>query len=107
VDEKIISARGRWTYYVPLTHLLVCLAAASGYVIPSLHSLGIIFTFLDLVDLPISLVYIALAWGHEALAMAWLFVAGTLWWYLLCWILNKWIDHSKSDKKDSVQRRGI
>ena len=36
-----------------------------------------------LADLPISMVAFALAWKYSALATAWIFVVGTLWWYLL------------------------
>ncbi len=36
-----------------------------------------------LVDFPISLVALALAWKYSALATAWILVVGTLWWYLL------------------------
>jgi hypothetical protein len=46
--------------------------------------LGILFTFLVLADIPISLVYAGLVWSNGVLAFLWLAVAGTLWWYLLC-----------------------
>ena len=74
----------RWVHWVPLIHLLICLAAVLGYAVPLLQPLGILFTFLVLIDLPISLVYGLLVWRHEALALLWLMVAGTCWWYLLC-----------------------
>ena len=54
-----------------------------GHLIPSLQYLGIVWAGIMLVDLPISLVAFALAWKYSALATAWIFVVGTLWWYLL------------------------
>jgi len=66
-----------------------------GYVVPGLQFLGILLGFLNLVDLPISLVTFALAWQHGVLAGIWLVVVGTLWWYLLCcaaeFVFNRFI----------------
>jgi hypothetical protein len=45
--------------------------------------LGILFSFILLVDLPISIPAYALGWRYSAIAVVWVFVAGTLWWYLL------------------------
>jgi hypothetical protein len=75
----------RWVHIVPLVHLLVCFTALSGYIVPQLQWLGILFSVLVIADFPISGVYIAIAVGkYGAFAVAWLFVAGTLWWYFLC-----------------------
>jgi hypothetical protein len=69
---------------VATVHLLICFAAASGYVVSGLQPLGILFSALFVVDFPISIVYGALAFGnHAAIAFAWLGIAGTLWWYSL------------------------
>ena len=54
-----------------------------GYFAPNLSYLGRVWTYLVLLDLPISIVSIGLAWQHSALAVAWLVVVGTLWWYVL------------------------
>ena len=82
--------RFRWIHIVPLVHLLICLLAGSGYVLPSLRPLGILFSVLVLADLPVSVVFVFLAFGtHGAVAFAYLLVVGTLWWYLLCRIGEK------------------
>lgn len=84
------SRKFRWVHIVPLVHLLVCVAIFSGYVVLALQPLGILASVLLLVDLPISLVYGALAFGgHEALAAACLVLGGTAWWYLLCRVSEK------------------
>jgi hypothetical protein len=75
--------RKTWTYFLPLLHLCACLISMSGYLIPSLQYLGIVWTGIMVVDFPISLVALALAWKYSALATAWILVVGTLWWYLL------------------------
>jgi hypothetical protein len=55
-----------------------------GFVVPQLQFLGILMVFVNIADFPISLVAIALAFRHDALAWIWMVVVGTLWWYLLC-----------------------
>ncbi len=54
-----------------------------GYVVPGLQYLGIVWTYIMLVDFPISAVAFGLAWKYGALAATWTVVVGTLWWYLL------------------------
>src|ERR1700722_13797408 len=75
--------RKTWTYFLPFLHLCACFISMLGHLIPSLQYLGIVWTGIMLVDLPISLVAFALAWKYSALATAWILVVATLWWYLL------------------------
>src|ERR1700735_369159 len=73
----------RWRYVLPSLHLLACLISYIGLLLPSLKSFGILFTVILVADLPISLPAYFLAWKYPAFAVTWVFVAGTLWWYLL------------------------
>src|SRR6266478_2861753 len=73
----------RWVYVLPSLHLCACLVSFIGLVIPSLHYIGILFTFVQVADLPISLPSYLIGWRYSALAVIWIFVAGTYWWYLL------------------------
>jgi len=73
----------RWRYVLPSLHLLACLVSYVGLLLPSLQSLGILFTVILMADLPISLPAYFLGWKYQAFAVTWVFVAGTLWWYLL------------------------
>jgi len=73
----------RWVHFLPILHLCACLTSLIGFVIPSLQYWGIAWTFILILDLPISLVFYGLAWQHGALAATWIFVVGTCWWYLL------------------------
>jgi hypothetical protein len=73
----------RWRYVLPSLHLFACLTSYIGLLIPSLQFLGILFSFVLLADLPVSFLAYGLAWKYPALAVTWVFVAGTLWWYLL------------------------
>jgi hypothetical protein len=43
--------------------------------------MGILFTFVQVADLPISLLSYLIGWKYSALAVIWIFVAGTYWWY--------------------------
>ncbi len=54
-----------------------------GHLIPRLQYLGIVSTYLTFLDFPISLVALALVWKYSTLAVAWILVVGTFWWYLL------------------------
>src|SRR5271154_348743 len=78
-----MDRRLRWRYVLPSLHLLACSISYVGLLIPSLQFFGILFTFVLLVDLPVSLPAYGLAWKYPALAVTWVFMAGTLWWYLL------------------------
>jgi hypothetical protein len=73
----------RWRYVLPSIHLLTCSISYVGLLIPSLQFLGIVFTFVLLVDLPVSLPAYGLAWKYPVLAGTWVFVVGTLWRYLI------------------------
>lgn len=73
----------RWRNVLPSLHLLACLISYVGLLVPSLQFLGILFAYVLLVDLPVSLLAYALGWKYPALAVTWVFMAGTLWWYLL------------------------
>jgi hypothetical protein len=79
----ILERSSRWVYLVPSIHLCACLVSFIGLVIPSLQYIGILFTFILVADLPISVPFYALAWKYGVLSVIWIFVAGTFWWYLL------------------------
>jgi len=83
ISEMSNSDLNLWIYFLPVLHLCACLISMVGFVIPSLQHLGMVSTYIMTVDLPISLVAVALVWKHSALATAWISVVGTLWWYLL------------------------
>jgi hypothetical protein len=72
-----------WRYVLPSIHLLACVSSYVGLLIPRLQFFGILFPFVLLVDLPVSLLAYGLGCKYPALAVTWVFVAGTLWWYLL------------------------
>lgn len=75
--------RLRWVYLLPILHLCACFISYIGIVIPSLQYWGIVWTYIMMLDLPISLVAFGIGWKHGALAIIWIMSAGTLWWYLL------------------------
>jgi len=64
-------------------HLLAMVLSYIGLFIPSLSFAGRAFSWILPADLPISLPVYALAWKHAALALGWILVAGTGWWYLI------------------------
>jgi hypothetical protein len=72
-----------WAHFLPILHLCACLISFVGLVLPRLQHVGILFTFILLADLPISLPAYFLGWEYSTLAVVWVFVAGTLWWYVL------------------------
>lgn len=73
----------RLAYTLPALHLGVCLTSYVGLIFPRLQYLGIIFTFVLIADLPISLVAYFTAWKHELFPGIWTVVVGTLWWYVI------------------------
>ena len=85
------SGKLRWVHIIPLVHVVLCLAALSGYAISALQPLGILVSILFIVDFPISILYAALAMSgqHDALALGCLVLGGTAWWYGLCRVAEK------------------
>jgi hypothetical protein len=75
--------RLRWVYLLPILHFCACCTGMLGLIFPGLQHLGIIWGFIMLFDLPISIVAYALAFHYSLLAGAWILTVGTLWWYLL------------------------
>jgi hypothetical protein len=95
-----LGRQSRWIYLLPTLHLCACLVSFIGFVIPSLQYVGILFTFIVVADLPISAPYYALAWKYGGLGVIWIFVAGTVWWYLLSRgagaLLNRFLTRKQS-----------
>jgi hypothetical protein len=83
MKSNTLLPKSLWVYLLPTLHLCACLVGFVGPLIPSLQYIGIVFTFILVADLPISTPVYALAWKFGALSVIWIFVAGTLWWYLL------------------------
>ena len=77
------SRHSRWVFVLPIVHVCVCSLALIGFVIPALQPLAIAFGFLWVADFPFSIAGFILVWRHPALAMIWMVVVGTLWWYAL------------------------
>jgi hypothetical protein len=76
--------RWRWVYFLPALHLCACFFFLLTYLLPpGLQFLAIVWEFVMLADLPVSLRAYGLAWKYGWLAVMWIVVAGTLWWYLL------------------------
>jgi hypothetical protein len=76
--------RPRWVYWPPLAHLALCLIALLGRVIPGWIYLGDLFIPLIFLDLPFSGFAVGFMFAnHGVLAVAWVVLAGTLWWFIL------------------------
>jgi hypothetical protein len=70
-------------YVAPMVHLAICLIAMSGYVVPQLQFLEILWSILTIVDFPVSAVTVPLAYNNGFLAFLWTVIVGTAWWYFL------------------------
>jgi hypothetical protein len=94
----------RWRYVLPSIHLVASVSGYIGLLLPRFEFFGILFSFVLLVDLPVSLPAYGLGWKHPVLALTWVFVAGTLWWYLLGRALESvlfWLAH-RNDAPDKL-----
>lgn len=93
----------RWIYLLPTIHLIACAISFLGYLIPQAGFLGIVC--IVLVDLPVSAIFYALAWKYEVIAVLWVLVVGTLWWYLLARAIDRLIrKRSRSSAVQIVQK---
>jgi hypothetical protein len=76
-----------------------------GYLVPSSeYFVGRVWTYLMIVDFPLSLVTLALAWKYSVLAAVWMVVVGTLWWYLLSRGAELVVRRLKGDREEPLQR---
>jgi hypothetical protein len=78
-----LRERWRWVYFLPLVHFVVSSTSLLLAHIPGLNFLAFAWTLTMMVDLPISLASYFAAWKYPGIAVAWVIVAGTMWWYLL------------------------
>jgi len=101
MGQFVSRNHNRWAYLLPSLHLGACLLSFTGVVIPGLQYLGILFTFILVADLPISVPYYALAWKHGALAVTWIFLGGTLWWYVLGRGANALLEKLRRDSRSA------
>jgi hypothetical protein len=85
----------RWVYYLPIIHLCACFVAVAGFLVHGMVAATLIIEYSMFFDFPVSVVTFALAFKHGSLAMIWMFVAGTLWWYLLACGIERLINKSK------------
>src|ERR1700722_781683 len=89
IDPSRPARRFPRVYILPAIHFFACVVSMSGIVIPALSFLGIIQELINLLDLPISLVAFILMFHSDALAELWILVVGTLWWYLISFLIER------------------
>lgn len=93
-------------YVLPAIHLAACGFSLLTYLLPSnLQFLGIVWEFIAVADLPISLVFYGVAWQHGTVAILWIVVAGTLWWYFLSRVAGAMISEVRHNKAISIVNR--
>jgi uncharacterized membrane protein len=95
----------RLAYVLPALHLSACLTSYVGEIFPKLEHLGIIFTFVLIADLPVSLVTYFAAWKYGLFAEIWTVVVGTLWWYVLgraAEYIIEWIKDTRGNQNGSL-----
>jgi hypothetical protein len=77
-------AQSRWAYLMPALHLFACLIGLLTFLLPpQLSGLAIIWEFIMLADLPASTVAFAAGMVNGPIAVVWILIVGTSWWYLL------------------------
>jgi len=73
-----------------------------GILLPSVQYFGILFTFVLLADLPISLPAYFMVWKYPVLSGIWIFAAGTFWWYLIAEARRRSAPDSFPEKSNTV-----
>jgi hypothetical protein len=68
---------------LPTLHLSIVLFSYLVIFIPGHGSLGLLFTYVLVADLPISIVTYAVVMVYPVLGFIWILLAGTAWWHLL------------------------
>jgi hypothetical protein len=111
VTVLVYLKRLRWFHSLPILHLCACFTGLVGHIISSLQYWGIVWSFILILDLPISLVAYGIGWKYGGLATLWIIVMGTLWWYLLGrgagFVVDTFVSRSRPDTlfpPDSVKK---
>ena len=73
----------RWVYLLPMIHLAVSSGCYVLTLIPGVSFMAFLWTLILALDLPVSLLTYLIGQRYPGLAVAWIILAGTLWWYLL------------------------
>lgn len=93
--------RRRYVYITPAIHLVASLYAAIGFYVGDAPTHVVrMWNALTFADFPVSVIGILLTWGQKWLAMAWMVVAGTLWWYFLSLCVRKYVLWVASEKNE-------
>ena len=73
----------RWVYALSTLHVTVAVGLLAGMYAFEWSQAGMLWTLLTLVDLPASVQYYVLAWKHDSIAVLWVLIACTVWWYAI------------------------
>jgi len=79
----VSERRFSFVYVAPIGHLAICFIAVSGYIVPQLQFLGILWSVLTIMDFPVSAVTIPLTYYNGFIGFLWTVIVGTAWWYFL------------------------
>jgi hypothetical protein len=79
-----LHLRWRWVYLLPAVHLSVSVICLLSFIPPPhLTFLAMVWEFVLIADLPVSLVAMGVGMVYGGIAAIWILVVGTSWWYLL------------------------
>jgi hypothetical protein len=106
VRTQIKQGHSPWVYFLPIVHFSACCVCLLGLIFPGLQYLGIMWGFIMLLDLPVSVVAYVLAFRGNEGANVWIFVAGTLWWYFLSCGVEMAFKRLSDRKSDSWKLTG-
>jgi hypothetical protein len=102
-EPPATSKASRRVYILPAIHLSLCVISYVGLLIPALSQVGIVWTFIMLGDLPLSIfAYIFAFSNHSLLALLWIIGVGTWWWYYV----SRWMEKIIVWNKARRQRPG-
>jgi len=94
----------RLAHILPGLHLSICLASYVGIFLKLLY-LGMMFTYVLIADLPVSLVAYLTGFTYPLFAVLWIMTVGTVWWYGLgraAEYVIEWIKDSRGDQSGSL-----
>jgi hypothetical protein len=75
--------RSGWVYLLPMIHLGVSSGCYVLTLVPGLNFTEFLWTLILALDLPVSLPTYLIGRRYPGIAVAWIILVGTLWWYLL------------------------
>ncbi|HEY0702832.1 MAG TPA: hypothetical protein VGD60_08705 [Candidatus Acidoferrales bacterium] len=90
-----LSGHETWVYVFPGAHFVVCCFSYAGAIVPPLRAWAPSFQVIFWSDWPVSALPNVLGPWEPGLAEAWIFLAGSAWWFVIGCVIEAIVNHGR------------